>query len=158
MPRGPSAGGVEILITTQDLRDLYLRLREVEPKLRVVLRREIIKAGKDAADAVRREASWSSRIPGAVSVKASFAARTTGVKIVVDAKKAPEARPLEHGGSPGMFRHPVYANPEQTRDKWTWVSQQARPFFHAAIEGMDARFEERLYAIATEVALAAGFK
>lgn len=154
MPRGASAGagGVEILITTEDLRMLYLRLKEVEPALRVVLRREIVKAGKDAADAVKREASWSSRIPGAVRVKASFAARTTGVKIEVDAKRAPEARPLEHGGKPGQFRHPVFGN------RKNWVAQPARPFFHAAIEGMDAHFEERLFAIAEEIAIAAGFK
>lgn len=150
MPRGVGSG-VEILITTEDLRALYVRLKEAAPELRVVLRREIVKAGQDAADAVRREASWSTRIPGAVKVKPSFAARTTGVTITVDAKKAPEARPLEHGGKPGMFRHPVYGN------RKNWVAQPARPFFHAAIEGMDAHFEERLFAIGEAVARAAGF-
>jgi hypothetical protein len=55
-------------------------------------------------------------------------------RLIVDAKSAPEARPLEHGGSGGEFRHPVFGGGNKTRDQWTWVEQPARPFFYAALE------------------------
>jgi hypothetical protein len=83
---------------------------------------------------VRRNASWSGRIPGAVRAQPFFTAKRAGVRIIVDAKAAPEARPLEHGGNGGEFRHPVFGGGNKTRDQWTWVEQPARPFFYAALE------------------------
>ncbi|MGH3026732.1 MAG: hypothetical protein ACRDLR_09820 [Gaiellaceae bacterium] len=152
------AGGIEILVTSNDLRALYLRLHEIAPELRVALRHGVVAAGHDTAEAVKREASWSTRIPAAVSVKASFAAKTVGLRITVDKTKAPEARPLEHGGRDGSFRHPVFADASETRDQWTWVDQPAHPFFAKAIASEDVNYERQLFEVATEVARLAGFK
>lgn len=120
-------GALRVNIDTKDLRQLYVDLKGVEGNLRVELRKGVKAAAEPIASAVRAAASWSSRIPGAVRVKPSFGARTTGVTITVDAGRAPEARALEHGGRGGTFRHPVYGNRE------VWVSQKARPFFFTTV-------------------------
>jgi len=152
--RHTPSGPVTIQCNTADLRRLSVSLARVEPKLRVLLRREIVKAGAGARDAVRQEASWSSRIPASVKVKVSFAARGTGVTVVADAKKAPEARVLEHGGHEGTFRHPVHADPDKLRDQWSWVKQDARPFFFKAVTHWShTNFQGQVEKIAEEIAL-----
>lgn len=95
------------------------------------LRQELRPALKDSAapalaQAKKNAASWSKRIPRATRVAVSFAKKRPGVRLVVNRKKAPHARPYEHGGRGGTFRHPVFGN----RD--VWVSQRARPFLWPA--------------------------
>jgi hypothetical protein len=54
---------------------------------------------------------------------------------------APDARPIEHGGLSGKFRHPVYPKPKGAYDsaeggqRWPgkWTSQKARPFLTTAL-------------------------
>jgi len=94
--------------------------RKLRPRLRI--------AGRLVADQAKLNASWSTRIPGATKVSVSFTLRRPGVAVVVDKNKAPHARPFEHGGNPGDFRHPVFGH----RDRW--VSQPARPFLAPAFE------------------------
>ena len=94
--------------------------REIRPALRA--------AGRIVADDAKRRAAWSTRIPKATRVSVSFAQRRPGVSVVVNRKKAPHARPFEHGGRPGRFRHPVYGN------RRVWVPQTARPFLEPALE------------------------
>lgn len=85
-----------------------------------------------AASALTRKiqgaAGFSSRIPGAVRTSVAFGSRTGGVRVYVDQRKAPHARPLENSGKPGTFRHPVFGNREN------WVSQPAHPFFFPSVE------------------------
>ena len=156
MPSRVSAK-VEFHVESADLRKLYLDLKGFEGNLQVELRRGLREAGEGMAAAVRNEASWSSRIPGATKVVPSFAARGAGVSIQVDARKAPEARPLEHGGRAGAFRHPVYASSTEDRSRWAWASEPARPFFYAAIGGRTPAVEQRMRQVMTDVAAKAGF-
>lgn len=124
MPRG---GGIEITVTSPDLAQLYQAAKAADGNLQVQLRRGVRKAAKPIEDGVKAAASWSSRIPGAVRTKASFAARGASVRVEVDSGAAPEAAPINNKGRGGRFRHPVYGN----RDNW--VSQQARPFFREGV-------------------------
>lgn len=94
--------------------------RELRPGLRA--------AGRVVADEAKVRASWSTRIPGATRVSVTFSGKRPGVSVVVNKTKAPDARPFEHGGRTGIFRHPVFGN----RD--VWVSQKARPFLAPALE------------------------
>lgn len=128
MPAGQSAGGVELHVQSEDLRKLFVELKEAPGKLQVELRRGVREAALPAVRSVQASASWSSRIPGAVKAKPFFTAKRAGVTLVVDKAKAPEARPLEHGGRPGKFRHPVFGH------RAVWVDQAARPFFYSAVE------------------------
>lgn len=145
-------------VTSSDLRQLYVDLKNVEGNLRVELRKGVANAATPVVQAVRSGASWSGRIPGAVKAKPSFSAKQAGVSIVVDSKKAPEARPLEHNGQGGNFRHPVYARPDRTRSQWTWVNQPARPFFWHGVQAADSQVDAAMVAVLDAVARKARFK
>lgn len=153
------SGDLQVTLAAPDLKKLYADLKAIEGNLRVELRRGITAAAQPVADRVKRNASWSSRIPGAVKVKTSFSAKSAGVTVRVDSKAAPEARPLEHGGRSGQFRHPVYADAAgQTRRQWTWVSQQAHPFFGSASTSEDKKVTDAITAIVVAVERKAGFR
>jgi hypothetical protein len=94
--------------------------REMRPKLR--------QAGQQLKSELQADYGWSSRIPGAVRMTTSFGSKTGGVRIFVDAKRAPHARPIENEGQAGKFRHPLFGN----RD--VWVEQDARPTFFPAVK------------------------
>ena len=113
--------------------------RELRPKMR--------RAGEELRADIRSEAAkFSSRIPAAVRMTVGFGSANGGVRIYVDAKQAPEARPLENLGQQGTFRHPVYGN----RD--VWVEQQAHPFFFPTVK----RHRERVRSL-VEDAVRASF-
>lgn len=145
------ADALQVQVTSTDLRQLYVDLKAVEGNLRVELRKGITAAAKPIVAAVQREASWSSRIPAAVKAKTSFAAKSAGVAITVDSRKAPEAAPLENQGNTGTFRHPVFGTD-------TWVTQQAQPFFWGGIQGTNTQIDNVLLGVMDTVAREAGFK
>jgi len=106
-------------------------LGRIPDELTKTLRPALLRVGETVrADAASR-ASWSTRIPGAMSVRPSVTARGgASVTIRVSAAKAPHARPFENAGQPGSFRHPVHA--DGPRSSWTWVAQDAHPFLFPA--------------------------
>jgi hypothetical protein len=74
----------------------------------------------------KSNASWSSRIPGAI--KPSVTAKGMGLRVA--GKQAPHGRPFE-GLQNGLrsrshFRHPVFGNRE------VWVNQATRPYLGPA--------------------------
>lgn len=108
------------------------RLAQVPREMWGPLRREIRAAAGELAAQVKVNASWSSRIPGAVKTKTSFrGGKSGGVRVYVDRKAAPHARALEGTGGPMMFRHPVFGN----RD--VWADQPTQPFFLPAIRAKE---------------------
>jgi hypothetical protein len=148
------AGPLDVHIDASELHQLYVDLKAVEGNLRVELRHAIADSGQPLAALVRNAAGWSSRIPGAVKVSASFSTRSAGVAIKVDGGAAPEAAPLENKGQSGTFGHPVYGNRE------VWVRQQARPFFYRTLSGSSAVgiAEKAILAAMDKVAAKAGFR
>ena len=146
------------------LADLGAHIKTLDKKMAAAVRKHIRTGITDAAqplaDAVRAQASWSSRIPGAVSVKTSFGPRSAGASVVVNNKKAPEARPLEMGSqrsSSGFLRHPVFARASETKDQWTWVNQPVRPFFFAAVDAKTPVITARMNKVLDDVARDLGF-
>src|SRR6266704_2075748 len=123
-----AGGAITLHVQSHDLQKLFFDLKAMEGNLQVELRRGIREAAQPMAEAVRRNSTWSSRIPSAVSVKPSFTAKRAGVRIVVDAGKAPEGRVLEHGGEGGEFWHPVWGH------RKPGAYQSARPFFYLSLE------------------------
>lgn len=79
-------------------------------------------AGKVVADEAKKNASWSTKIPGAIKVQSTMGS----VSISVSGRRAPGARVLEHEGRQGKFRHPVF-------NKGGWANQDARPFITPAL-------------------------
>lgn len=114
------------------VRELARALGRMPAELRLELRPELRKAGQIVADQAKANASWSTRIPGAISVSTSTTSRTGGVAVRVDHIKAPHARPLEGVTGNGIFRHPVFGN------RSNWVDQPTRPFLFPAVRAKQA--------------------
>lgn len=110
------------------VRMLARQFGAVPQELRSELRPRLRAAGEMVRSQIKSNAGFSSRIPGAVRMTTAFGSKTGGVRIWVDSKKAPHARPLENLGAAGSFRHPVFGNTD------VWVSQPAHPFFFPAVK------------------------
>lgn len=119
-------------------------LRSMTPRLRRSLRAKLKEAAEPIAADARRRASWSTRIPGAISVTPGIARGSQVViRFRVSAAKAPHARPYEGlsgRGAVTFFRHPVFGRGltrttrkgvEVSADNW--VSQKTRPFIEPAL-------------------------
>lgn len=111
------------------LQILIRDLGAIPPDLHRTLKPAVLEAGRPILAKMRSNASWSSRIPGAISMRAS--GTSAGVQFRVSAARAPHARPYE-GLSGAVFRAPLYGDREH------WYPHNARPFFYrAAAEGAD---------------------
>jgi hypothetical protein len=141
------AAGIEFKVDTTDAQRLSSDLRTAAGRLPDALRRGVRAAAEPVAAGIRAEAAWSTRIPGAVSVRVEGNAAV----VSIDSRIAPEAGPLNNRGQAGTFTHPVYGN------DWT-VEQQARPFLvEGALRGQ-AEADRRVAAMLTQWERNAGFK
>lgn len=120
---------------------------EVRSGLRVGFRA----AGQVTLEHARGNASWSSRIPGAMGLRVSTSGRNTGVMLRVNSARAPHARPYEGIDGRGTFRHPVYG------DRDTWVAQATRPFLRPAIEATRPAYLKAAEEAVTRAARSGGF-
>ncbi|HEY9371534.1 hypothetical protein [Streptomyces sp.] len=120
------------------------QLKGLPKALQRTLRPKIKAAASEVAQEIRSQASWSSRIPGAVRQRTSFGGgKRGGVQISVDARKAPHARVHEFPNRGAMIRHRVFG-----RD--TWVEQPARPFFFRAVRNKEAAVVAKVQAAIDE--------
>ena len=96
-----------------DMEEIAREMRFLEKSIAAHIRRNLRKAvtesGAEVTAAIKAEASWSKRIPGATSLAMSFGAQKVGVSVKVNAKKAPHARPFEFGNSNGYSEERVQA-------------------------------------------------
>lgn len=120
--------------------------QDLTRKLRPVLR----ESGQEPLAEIKKDAAWSRRIPGATRLSVTFTSRFTGVSIVTDRKKAPHARPFEHGGNPGQFRHRVFG-------KDVWVYEPARPFMGPTAKKWFDGMDEKIGQVIDEVITPYGF-
>ncbi|MDF5755820.1 HK97 gp10 family phage protein [Spongiactinospora sp. TRM90649] len=118
--------------------------RELRPMLKV--------AGQKALTDARANASWSKRIPRATRLSVSFSKRRAGIALQTNKNRAPHARPHEHQGRGGYFRHPVMGN------RRNWVRQKARPFLWPAAAPLMRGIDEQIGQAADEAARKLGFK
>lgn len=116
---------------TQELRQLVKDLGKMPKEMKQEIRPKLKESANKPLREARANASWSSRIPGATTIRTSFTARAAGVAIRTSQIKARHARTYENQGKEGQFRHRVFG-----RD--TWVSQASRPFlWRAALPWME---------------------
>lgn len=142
-----------------DVEKLLAAFGTADRKTKANLRKRIREvANPIAADARAQAGTWSTRIPGAIRVSTSFSSRRAGVNIRVSSKKAPHARPFENVSKTGFFRHPVFPDSKrETRDEWTWVSQDARPFLVPAVQQNVDRVRAATRQAVIDAAREAGF-
>jgi hypothetical protein len=149
-PRGGLPGSQEV---ARMARDLHRMGRAGRGALRKRFR---VLASPLLAEA-RSRASWSSRIPGAISVRTITDENRgrIGLQLRVSAAAAPHARPYEGinmQGNEGYFRHPVYGNTD------AWVSQTTRPFAWPAVAAQGPAAREATLAAFEDAAREAGFR
>lgn len=119
--------GAQVSLEYGELRALVRELGVMTPVVRRELRTGFREVGRGAADAAKADASWSSRIPKAISVRPLTGARTAGVYLRVNSARAPHARPYEGIGGQATFRHPVFG-----RNRW--VAEATRPYLTPAVQ------------------------
>lgn len=108
-------GAASLHVLARDLNDLPAAVRRrVAPRLR--------EAGQHTLRAAAHNAAWSTRIPGAMTLRTTTRGRNPGVMIVVDTGAAPHARVYE-GIVSKTFRHPLFGIRGAE-----WYSQAARPY------------------------------
>lgn len=134
-----------------EIRRLIDDMGKIPKDLKVKLRPELRAAGQIVRDRARLNASWSKKIPAATRVSVGFTKRNPGVAVQVNKNRAPNARPFEHGGKEGAFRHQVFGHTDR------WVSQQARPFLYRALAEEGGEAEKRIAAAVDKVTRDAGF-
>lgn len=137
------------------LRRLIDDLGKLPPDLRRELRPGMRRAAHPVLEQMRSNAGWSHRIPAATRIATSLTGSKAGVRLVTDSKRAPHARPIEHDGAPGNFRHPVYGHGD--RDKWVWRPQRARPWFWRAVKEQGDAVRDEVAKVVAEVAHKHGF-
>lgn len=135
----------------EQIRRLIHDLGGVPPDLRRQLRPGLRAAGRMVADQAKLNASWSSRIPGAIKVSVRFSG-TPGVAVIVDKRKAPHGRPYEHGGRAGTFRAPLFGNRSR------WYPHRARPFLAPAVARKARAAEREIGDVIKRVTREAGFR
>lgn len=132
------------------MRDVVNDLRQIPAKVRQQMRPTLVKAAEPMLRDAKRNASWSSRIPGAIRL----AVTKKGVTIVVSASKAPHARAYEGISSDrtGNFRHPVHGHEDR------WVTQRQRPFLMPAVNAHKDDVEPAIRQMVQDVAREHGFR
>jgi hypothetical protein len=156
--RGQSS--FKVNIDAQELGKLARDLKALEggKKQVAALRKSLKAAAEPAAAQVRRNASWSSRIPGAVGVQPRFSSKNPAVSIFVSRTKAPHARPIENSGKGGTFSHPVFGRTRRGGRRYVTARQTARPFFFNQLERHMPAVERAVLDAMDEAARAAGFR
>jgi len=134
-----------------EIEEFIREFGKMPKELRSQLRPGLRKAGKVVADDVKLRSGWSARIPRATRVSVTFSGRRPGVSVVVNKNKAPNARPLEHQGRTGTFRHPVFG-------KDIWVAQRARPFLYPALRAKGGAAAAEIADVVDRVTREAGFR
>lgn len=128
---------------TRQLKSLAKILRESDRTLYRGVQKGLVDVGQAVVEDAKRKASWSTRIPQTIRARASG---LNAVTVSAGGASAPHAKPIEHGGAPGSFRHPVFG------DKSNWVDQPARPFLHpAAIDRLQEHAERVAGVLSVEV-------
>jgi hypothetical protein len=135
-------------VDRSQLQALIGDLGELPPAFRKAARPHMLTAGRGVLELMRSHASWSSRIPSAISMTASSTA--IGVRFRTNAARAPHARPYE-GISGDPFRAPLFGDREH------WYPHAARPFFYRSVQEGAGRVVEALGEALDQAAAETGF-
>lgn len=127
---------------SQAIAALAKDLDGIPKELRKQLRPALKAAAEPIVQDAKGRASWSTRIPRAISLSVRFSRRDPGVSIRVRRGAAPHGRAYEGITGNATFRHPVFGH----RDRW--VSQETRPYLAPAAEaGMDGALSAAVEAV-----------
>lgn len=130
------------------LRQAAADLREMSTEVRRGIRPALKEVAEPMVAQARANASWSTRIPGAIRVSVL----KRGVEIRVSRKKAPHARSYEGIGGNQSFKHPVFG------DRGVWVQQGTRPFLDPAVKQHRKKIAPALMRVVEDAAKRHGYR
>ena len=136
-------------VDRSQLQTLIRDLGAIPPAVRREFQPIVVRASQPVFAQMKANASWSTRIPRATTMRVSGGA-SAGVEFRVNAARAPHARPYE-GLSGSPFRAPLWGDRE-----W-WYDHAARPFFYRALEQHADEVVEALGDGLMEIAARHGF-
>lgn len=153
VPGSRAVGAGEFIsIDFSQLPNLIAAIGALPKELKAELRPAAKEAAQIVADQAKDNASFSSWIPGAITVGAPLSARATATVSVASSKApSPDHAPLPRlmeFGTP-FFRHPVFGGD-------TWVSQPGHPFLFPAVKEKRAEVTERIAAAVKAAAASVG--
>lgn len=134
-------------VTCVELPGLIRDLRRVDPELAKEAKRNIRKAERPAIQAMQGSAAGAGMMKASRAVKPNnrFTGKGASLGLKVDAKIAPNARPLDRPNHGAYDRHPVFGH------RNNWVDQPARLFFdrgaNAAFDACQKEMEAALTAV-----------
>lgn len=147
MPRYSGGSGeppIRLGIDARGISNAYRGLHHVSKKSAHEMLETLKSVSQRVAEDAKAEVGGASTtVPGSIRV-VSRAGSRGHVKISVRAggARAPLAEPLEHGGKPGEFRHPLFG------DKNHWYAQPAHPYLLPSLKRnltyLQAKIEEAL--------------
>ena len=149
----PHGGGSRDRPTTYGSSDFLLLaddFRDVPASMRAGVARRLRPIGESTVADARQRASWSSRIPGAISLRVQFTGKNPGLTITVDHTKAPHGRAFE-GIVYDVFRHPLFG------DRDHWYDQKARPYVWPAVQATQQEVADLAENVIDEVFSSLGF-
>jgi hypothetical protein len=115
-------------VAVTGLPELQRALRKFAPATQKTFRARLRTIATVVASDAKGNASWSKRIPRAIST--TVQAKGAGVR--VRAAIAPHGPLYEDPRRRGTFRHPVFG------DRGHWVTQTTRPFVQPAVDARQA--------------------
>lgn len=136
----------------EEIRRFVRRFDKFPPDVRKDLRIKLKGVGNKALFSVRLQASWSTRIPRATSLKIAINKKNPGLAIEVNRNKAPHARPYENDNKDGTFRAPLFG------DRSRWYSHPARPFLVRGARPWFETTDKEIKEVVDLVAKQVGFK
>jgi len=153
----PLSGTIGQSMGSDQMAQLARDLHRMGPKGRRALRRRMKPLGAPLLADARSRASWSTRIPDAISVQpiADENRVRLGVQLRVSVQKAPHARAYEglsNQGNVGYWRHPLFGDTDR------WYRQKTRPFAVTAVLAKAAATREALLGAYEDAAREAGFR
>lgn len=137
---------------SQAIAELAKDLGKIPAELRKAMRPALKAAAEPIVADAKGRASWSRRIPRAISLSVRFASRDPGVSIRVRRGAAPHGRAYEGITGNASFLHPVHGHRKRL------VVQETRPYLAPAAEaGMDGALAAAVAAV-DQVAREQGFR
>ncbi|MFG3439934.1 HK97 gp10 family phage protein [Nonomuraea sp. NPDC047897] len=136
---------------SEAIRQLSKELDGIPKELRKKLRPALKTAAEPIAENARGRASWSKRIPRAISVGVRFS-RDPGVYIRVRRAVAPHGRAYEGITGASDFVHPVFGH----RDRE--VSEATRPYLEPAVTAGADDVLSTVAGVVDQVAREQGFR
>ncbi|MFI6732114.1 HK97 gp10 family phage protein [Nonomuraea sp. NPDC050451] len=136
---------------SQAIRQLAKQLDGIPKDLRQKLRPALRAAAEPVVQDARGRASWSTRIPRAISMSVRFS-RDPGVLIRVRRSVAPHGRAYEGITGASDFVHPVFGH----RDRE--VAESTRPYLEPAVRAAADNVLAKAAGVVDQVAREQGFR